>query len=145
MGALGTFQVGWGLTIFIGVGVVLVTGYNLEIWHGRLHSGAVFALGWGSFPLLTAYYAQASAIRASAVMGAIFAYFLSQAQRALSTEARDLRRRVVTVQGERVYGSGARVMLTRSSLLRPVEHALVALSWCTCLLGAALVVARTGH
>ena len=47
--------------IFIAVGVVLVVGYNLEIWHGRLHNGTVFALGWGSFPLLTAYYAQAGA------------------------------------------------------------------------------------
>ncbi|HTV12725.1 MAG TPA: hypothetical protein VME20_12785 [Acidimicrobiales bacterium] len=145
LGVIGIYRVGWGLAAFILVGLVLVVGYNLEIWHGRLHGGVVFALGWGSFPLLTAYYAQASSLRASAVLGAVFAYFFSRAQRALSTEARDLRRRVVSVAGERVYETGTRVELTRDALLRPLEQALVALSWCTCVLGAALVVARTGY
>jgi hypothetical protein len=145
LGALGITRVGWGLAAFIVAGVTLVVGYNLEIWGGRLHNGVVFALGWGSFPLVTAYYAQASTIRPAVVVAAAFAYSLSYAQRALSTEARDLRRRVISVEGERTYAGAEHRAISRESLLLPLEHALVALSWSTGLLGAALIIARTGH
>ena len=145
IGALGIAQVGWGLAIFIAVGIVLVVAYNMELWHGRLHNDVTFALAWGSFPLLTAYYAQASTLRPAAVAGAAFAYALSRAQRVLSTDARDIRRRVVSLDGEQVYLDGSRRPLTRQSLLRPLERGLVSLSWATCLLGIGLVLARTGH
>jgi asparagine N-glycosylation enzyme membrane subunit Stt3 len=145
VGALGIAQVGWGLAVFIVVGVVLVMAYNLELWGGRLHNGAVFALGWGAFPLLTAYYAQATTIRPAAVAGAAFAFGLSSAQRELSTEAREVRRRVVAVEGERTYSDGARRPISQASLLRPLERGLLALSWSTCVLGVSLVLARTGH
>jgi len=145
LGALGASEVGWGLALFIAAGVVLVVGYNLEVWQGRLHNRTVFALGWGSFPLLTAYFAQASVLRASAVLAAAFAFFLSRAQRELSMEARDLRRRTVSIEGERVCTDGSRQPITRATLLRPLERALVSLSWSTCLLGAGMVVARTAH
>lgn len=145
IGAVGIAQVGWGLAIFIAVGVVLVVAYNMELWHGRLHNDTTFALAWGSFPLLTAYYAQVSTLRLAAVAGAGFAYGLSRAQRVLSTDARDIRRRVVSLDGEQVYADGARRALTRESLLRPLERGLLALSWSTCLLGIGLILARTGH
>jgi hypothetical protein len=137
--------VGWGLTVFIVVGVVLVVAYNLELWGGRLHNRTVFALGWGSFPLLTAYYAQAATVRPAAVVGAAFAFGLSTAQRELSSEARDLRRRVVAVEGERTYADGTRRPISHANLLQPLERGLVALSWSTCLLGVSLVLVRTGH
>jgi hypothetical protein len=145
LGALGIDQVGWGLAVFIVVGVALVVTYNLELWGGRLHNGTMFALGWGSFPLLTAYYAQAATIRPAAVAAAAFAFGLSRAQRELSMEAREVRRRVVAVEGERTYSDGSRRPISHASLLRPLERALVALSWSTCLLGVSLVLARTGH
>jgi hypothetical protein len=145
LGALGTEQVGWGLAVFIVVGVALVVTYNLELWGGRLHNGTMFALGWGSFPLLTAYYAQAATIRPAAVAAAAFAFGLSRAQRELSMEAREVRRRVVAVEGERTYSDGSRRPISHTSLLRPLERGLVALSWSTCLLGVSLVLARTGH
>jgi len=145
LGVLGTEQVGWGLAVFIVVGVALVVTYNLELWGGRLHNGTMFALGWGSFPLLTAYYAQAASIRPAAVVGAAFAFGLSSAQRELSMEAREVRRRVVAVEGERTYSDGSRRPISHTSLLRPLERGLVALSWSTCLLGVSLVLARTGH
>jgi hypothetical protein len=145
IGALGIEQVGWGLAVFIAVGVFMVVAYNLELWHGRFHNDAVFALAWGSFPLLTAYYAQVSTLRPAALLGAAFAYGLSRAQRALSSEARDIRRRVVAVEGERAYADGSHLPISRASLLRPLERSLLALSWSTCLLGVGLVVARTGH
>jgi hypothetical protein len=145
LGALGAEQVGWGLAVFIVVGVVLVVAYNLELGGGRLHNGTVFALGWGSFPLLTAYYAQATTIRPAAVVGAAFAFGLSSAQRELSTEARDVRRRVLTVEGDRTYSDGTHRPISHASLLRPLERGLVTLSWSTCLLGISLVLVRTGH
>lgn len=143
LGALGVARVGWGLTVFIAVGVVLVVGYNLELW--GLHSDVWFALAWGSFPLLTSYYAQSGTIRLAAVAGALYAFGLSKAQRDLSTEARDLRRRVLEVSGEKRYADGSRRALSRESLLGPVEASLVALSWSTCALGVGLVFARVGY
>jgi hypothetical protein len=145
LGLVGIARVGWGLAGFIVVGVGLVVAYNLELWNGRLHNDVVFALSWGAFPLLTAFYAQAATLRLSAVVGAAFAYGLSLAQRALSTDARDLRRRVGSVTGERVYADGRRSAISRASLLHPLERALVALSWSTCLLGVALVLSRSGY
>lgn len=145
LGAIGTEQVGWGLSVFIVVGVVLVVAYNLEPWHGRLHNDTTFALAWGSFPLVTAYYAQAATVRPAVLAAAAFAYGLSRAQRVLSAEARDIRRRVVSIEGERIYADGARSTITRQSTLAPLERSLVALSWSTCVLGVSLVVARTGH
>lgn len=145
LGVIGTDEVGWGLSIFIVVGVVLVVAYNLELWHGRLHNDTTFALGWGSFPVLTAYYAQATTLRPSVVAVAVFAYGLSRAQRVLSAEARDIRRTVVSVEGERIYADRSRLAITRGSMLAPLERGLVALSWSTCALGVGLVVARTGH
>ncbi len=145
LGAEGVYRVGWGLAGFIAVGLVLVVAYNLELWGGRLHNDAVFALGWGAFPLLTSYFAQTATLGPAAVAAAAFAAGLSAAQRVLSTEARQLRRRVVSVSGERVYRDGTRAMLTRQVLLGPVEKALATLSWSTCALGVALVLSRTGH
>ena len=143
LGGFGVARVGWGLAIFIAVGVVLVVGYNLELW--GLHNDIWFALAWGSFPLLTAYYAQAGTVRPAAVAGALFAFGLSKAQRTLSTEARDLRRRAVQVSGEKTYADGSRRTLSRESLLRPVEASLMVLSGSTCALGVGMVLARAGH
>ena len=145
MGALGVSRVGWGLLGFMAVGVGAVLAYNLEWCHGKLHNDATFAATWGAFPLLTAYFAQTGTLRPAALLGAGFAYGLSRAQRTLSTEARQLRRRVVSVSGERVCADGSRQAISRASLLAPLEQALVALSWATCALGVGLVVARAGH
>ncbi|MBV8463699.1 MAG: hypothetical protein JO368_10420 [Acidimicrobiales bacterium] len=144
IGIVGIARVGAGLVAFIALGVVFVVGYNLELWGGRLHNDAVFALAWGSFPLLTAYFAQTGTIRLEAAFGALFAYGLSRAQRVLSTDARQLRRRVRSVTGQSVDADGTRRSVTRESLLRPLERALVALSWSVAALGIAMVLSRTG-
>lgn len=145
IGAIGISRVGWGLAAFIAAGAAIVIAYNLEVWGGRLHNDATFALAWGAFPVLTAYYAQSSTLRPAALVAAAFAYGLSQAQRRLSTEARDVRRRVLSVEGQKRYRDGDAVPITRESLLGPVERSLVALSWSTCALGVAMVLAHTGH
>jgi hypothetical protein len=145
IGVVGAEKVGWGLGIFMAVGVILVIGYNLELWHGRLHNDFVFALAWGAFPLLTAYYAQAGTIRLPAVVAAAFAFGMSRAQRVLSTDARRLRRRVRSVEGVRIDLDGTREAISQSTLLRPLEQTLVALSWSMPAIGIALILARTGH
>lgn len=146
LGIAGVARVGWGLALFIGAGTAIVVAYNLELWGGRLHNDTTFAVAWGSFPVLTAYYAQASTLRPAAMVAAVFAYGLSHAQRVLSTEARDLRRRVLSIDGQKVYElGGTEVPITRESMLRPIERGLMALSWATCALAVALVLARTGH
>lgn len=140
IGCFGVARVGWALGAFIAAGVALVLGYNLEMW--GLHNDFVFALAWGSFPLLTAYFAQAGTLHLAALAGAVFAFGLSKAQRTLSTEARDMRRRVTEVSGEKKYKDGTVRVLSRESLLGPVEAALVALSWSTCALGVGMVLSR---
>jgi hypothetical protein len=142
LGVAGVLRVGVGLIAFVVIGSVVVVAYNLETWGGRLHSDMVFAAGWGAFPVLTAYFAQTGTLRPAALLGAAFAYGLSQAQRVLSTEARTLRRRVQTVEGHRVMAGGSCEPLSRPGLLQPFERALVSLSWSTCALGLGLVAAH---
>lgn len=143
LGAVGISRVGWGLAGFIVAGGIVVVAYNLELWGGRLHNDATFAVAWGAFPVVTAYYAQTSTLRPAALVAALYAYGLSKAQRALSTEARDMRRRVASVGGHKTYRDGSVVPLTNLSILGPIERSLAALSWSTCALGVALVVAHT--
>jgi hypothetical protein len=143
LGIAGVDRVGWGLTAFVVAGVVLVTAYNLELWGGRLHNDVTFAAAWGAFPVLTAYYAQTGTVKLAALLGASYAYGLSHAQRVLSTEARRLRRRVVSVEGHRFLDDGSCEPISRASLLRPLERTLVALSWSTAVLGVALIAARS--
>lgn len=142
IGIAGTARMGWPLGVFILTGVILVLAYNLELWGGRLHNDAVFAAAWGAFPVVTAYYAQAGTLRVAALLGAVFAYGMSHAQRVLSTQARQLRRRVIAVEGQLTLGDGSRQEITRSSLLRPFERALMALSWSSCALGLSLIASH---
>ena len=140
LGIVGIARVGAALVAFMAVGAVLVVAYNLELAGGRLHNDTTFALAWGSFPVLTAYYAQTGTLSAAAVLAAAYAYGLSLAQRHLSSEARQVRRRVATIDGQKTYNDGTTAPITRDTILGPIERALVALSWSTCAIGIALVV-----
>jgi hypothetical protein len=94
--AIGVFAaVRWTpwLLAFVAFGAFIVPAYNLELLGGRLHNGLWFALAWGAFPVLTAYFAAAETIRAEAVLAAAFAALLSWAQQVLSTPVRAVRRR----------------------------------------------------
>lgn len=143
LGIAGIGRVGPGLAVFIAVGVLLNVGYNLELFNGRLHNDIIFAAAWGAFPLLTAYYAQAETIRPAVICAAAFAYWHSTAQRALSTPARTLRRRVDSIDGTVTDSDGIVTQLTRSQLLAPLETALRAMAWSTVALAVALVAYRT--
>jgi len=142
LGVAGLGRVGPGLLLFIAAGAGLTCGYNLELLGGRLHNDVTFAVAWGAFPVLTAYYAQAERLGWPALLGAVGAYSLSNAQRALSTPARTLRRRTASVDGTVVGRDGARHPIDIAGLLGPLEAALKAMTGAVVALAAALVVAR---
>ena len=101
-----------------------------------------FALGWGAFPALTAYFAQTGTIRVEAVFVAAGCAAISAAQRVLSTPVRRLRRTVASVSGELVTTEGAHEPLDASSLRSAPEGALRWLSAAVPLLALGLLVTK---
>lgn len=142
LGAYGAATIDPWIGVFVAVGVFLVLAYNLELAAGRFHSDLWFALAWGGFPLLTAYFAQTGSIRADAVLGAAFASLVSFAQRRLSTQVRDVRRRVVSVSGRVERRDGSDEPVTRETLLAAPEAALRALALACVALAVGLLVMR---
>jgi hypothetical protein len=142
LGIAGAVVVGPALGVFIAIGLVIALGYNLELFGGRLHSDTVFAVGWGAFPVLTAYSAQHDALSLAAVLAATFAMATSAAQRQLSTPARALRRRTSSVDGEIVDAEGHRSEISSASLLAPLEGSLKWLSLSMVALATAIALAR---
>ncbi len=142
LGIAGMAVIGPWLLPFIAVGVLFVFAYNLELLHGRVHGDFWFALSWGAFPVLTAYFAQTGRVSIAAVGVAAACYAVSYAQRMLSTPARMLRRRTRGVSGTVTLNDGTELALDGQVLLRPLERALSALSWGVVLLAAGLVVSR---
>jgi hypothetical protein len=143
IGLVGAVRYDLWLLVFIAFGVFIVVAYNLELGGSRFHNDAWFAIAWGGFPLLTAYFAAAQEIRAAAVIAAVFASFSSYAQRLLSTQVRLVRRRVTSVSGTVDYRDGRSEPVTAQMLMRAPEEALRALAVATIALAVALVVLRT--
>jgi hypothetical protein len=89
IGALAVPHAGALLVPCIAVGVVLVVGYNLELFGGRLHTDLGFAAAWGGFPVAVGYLAQRPPLWHLPTLGAaaavVAATALSLAQRRLST------------------------------------------------------------
>jgi hypothetical protein len=142
LGIAGVFVIGPWLLPFIALGVFFVFAYNLELLRGRLHGDFWFALSWGAFPVLTAYFAQTGRLSLAALAVAGAGYALSYAQRMLSTPARLLRRRSRSVTGAVTLADGTQVSLDRPTLLRPLERALAASSWGIVALSLGLVASR---
>ncbi|MHB8593313.1 MAG: hypothetical protein ACYDB3_03120, partial [Acidimicrobiales bacterium] len=144
LGAVGVAQVGLSLVPCIVIGPLLVVAYNAELFGGVVHTDVGFALAWGAFPVLTAYVAQAQRVTLAAGLGALGAFALSLAQRALSTPARRLRRSVRSVQGSLTMADGTHSVIDERLLLAPLERALRTMSWAVVATAAALAVARLG-
>jgi hypothetical protein len=142
LGIAGVWVVGPWLLPFIATGVFFVFAYNLEMLRGRVHGDFWFALSWGAFPVLTAYFAQTGRVSLAAVAAAAAGYALSYAQRMLSTPARLLRRRSRSVDGALTLNDGSQVALDKPTLLRPLERALAALSWGIVALSLGLIASR---
>lgn len=142
LGIHGTVSISPWLWAFIGVGAFLVVAYNLELFGGMFHSDAWFALGWGAFPALTAFFAQTGTIRSEAVLVAAGCAVISMAQRVLSTPVRRLRREVATVDGVLVMADGTREALDARAIRAAPEGALRWMSLAMPLIAAALLVTR---
>jgi len=142
LGVFGALETSGYLGIFIVVGIVLALGYNLELFHARLHTDLVFALAWGSFPVLTGYFAQHSALNLAAFIAALYGALVAGTQRQLSTPARNLRRHVSHVEGAQVGIDGSSVVITKEGQLQPLENALRTLCWAAAAIAASLVSVR---
>jgi hypothetical protein len=139
---LGLVYGGWKLLPFVIAGGVLVYGYNLEVFGGILHSDIWFAVAWGAFPVLVGAYAQHLTLSIAAAVAAVAAFFLSLGQRALSTPARMLRRRVSGVAVRLTFNDGTTAELGRADLLAPIERALRYFVWATSAVALAMVLVR---
>ena len=142
LGLAGIPGIGWGLLLFIALGVIFVFAYNLELLGGHMHGDFWFALSWGAFPVLTAYFAQTASVSLAALAMAAAAFALSYGQRALSTPARSLRRRTRSVSGMVTMTDGSEVALDEAALLQPLEKGLRAFSWGVVALAAGLLASR---
>lgn len=142
IGVIGAATISLWLLVLVAVGVLLVVGYNLELFGGRMHSGLWFAVGWGAFPAFTAFWVQAGEVRAEGLLVAAACLMLSATQRRLSAPVRELRRRTMSVSGEQRLMNGHIVELDAARIAAPMEGALMACATGMVLLAAALVVAR---
>ena len=130
IGVAGTFVVSATLAPLVVAGGFMVVAYNLELFGGRFHTAFWFAAAWGAFPALTGWWSNALALhsagQAIAASAAVLACFwLSAAQRRLSTPVREARRERSTTAGT-----------------EPLERALRLLVWASVLIAVALVAAR---
>lgn len=142
VGAYGVATVSLTLIPFVAFGVAICVAYNLELFGGRFHGDAWFALAWGAFPAWTAYWANALHFSLTGVLVALACAGLSVAQRRLSTPARNLRRRTTAVSGTQQLADGTALTLDRAVLLAPLDGALRALSLALPLLAAGLLAVR---
>jgi hypothetical protein len=142
LGIVGVFLVSAYLLVFIVIGVLVAVAYNLELFRGRLHSDLVFALSWGTFPLLTSYFAQHGRLSVASLFAGVFAGLISQTQRQLSSPARDIRRRTTSIEGRQVLADGSVVLISERSMLAPLERALRSLCWASVTLALALLYLR---
>jgi hypothetical protein len=142
LGIVGVLTVSWSIAPFIVAGAFIVAAYNLELFGGRFHTDFWFAAAWGAFPALTSYWANALSIRVPGLLVTLACFWLSVAQRRLSTPVRTLRRKTVSVTGSQTLADGSRIELSPEQLAEPLDGALRALAVALVLLASALVIVR---
>ena len=147
IGIAGCFVVSASLLPLVAIGAFLVPAYNLELAGGRFHTDFWFAAAWGGFPALVGWWSNALAVHTAgeAIAGiavVVACFWLSVAQRRLSTPVRALRRRTVAVTGEQRLDDGTTVELDAARLAAPLDGALRALSVALPALAIALVAIR---
>ena len=128
IGVLGAVQVSPWLLVFVAFGLFIAPAYNLEWFGGRFHSDVWFAVSWGAFPLLTAYFVTAERLSIAAALGAAMAVALSLAQRTLSERVRGLRRRASSIEGSVHHSDGTVEVIDRRWATASDERALLLIS-----------------
>jgi hypothetical protein len=147
IGVAGVFVASASLIPFVIAGVFLVLAYNLELFGGRFHNDFWFAAAWGAFPALTGWWSNALGIgdvgeALAAAAATLGCFWLTIAQRRLSTPVRELRRRTESLQGTQRLDNGEVRELSVAALSAPLDGALRAVSVGLPLLAAALVAVR---
>jgi hypothetical protein len=142
LGIAGAVLASAWLLAFVAFGVFIVPAYNLGWFGGRFHSDLWFALAWGAFPFLTAYWASAETFAPSAVAGAATCFALSLAQRTLSTRVRTIRRGVETLEGTITYSDGRREEISKKLALAADERALMLLAFSVVALSVSVLLLR---
>jgi hypothetical protein len=142
IGIVGAIFASPWLLAFVAFGSFIAPAYNLEWFRGRFHSDVWFALAWGVFPFLTAYFASAEHFEASALFGAAAVFTLSLAQRTLSRRVRTVRRGVRGIEGSIIYADGSVEDIDRRWALAADERALMLMAAATTALGLAAFVVR---
>jgi hypothetical protein len=127
---------------FVAAGAFIVAAYNLELFGGRFHTDLWFAAAWGGFPALTGYWINALRPSLPGLLVAASCFMFSVAQRRLSTPARELRRRTVSLSGRQELSDGAVVELDAARLAAPLDGALRACALALVVLATGLVIAR---
>ena len=139
IGIVGVTMFGPLFFLLVALGASTVVLYGLEV--PFVHSDVGFALGWGAFPVVATAYAT-GAHPVPIVLAAIAAALLSLAQRRLSTRARSIRRRAVSVSGEIVYSDGSRESIDPGALIGAAEGALAILWLAVLAVSLAVLLAR---
>ena len=127
---------------FVAFGGFIVVSYNLGLWHNRFHTDLWFAFSWGAFPVLTAYWVNASRVDVAVVLLAVACFFMTLVQRTLSTPVKTIRRKALSVEGYIELADGERLNLNSESLISVPERALVLLGAAIVVLAACLLVFR---
>ena len=139
IGIVGVTMFGPFFFLLVALGASTVVLYGLEV--PFVHSDVGFALGWGAFPVVATAYAT-GAHPVPIVLAAIAAALLSLAQRRLSTRARSVRRRAVSVSGEIVYSDGSKESVDAGALIGAAEGALAILWLAVLAVSLAVLLAR---
>jgi hypothetical protein len=142
IGVAGAITISAWLAPLVALGAFLVVAYNLELFGGRVHDDAWFALAWGGFPAFTGYFVNALQVRPAGLLVAGACCLLSAAQRRLSTPVRELRRRTAHVTGTLTLTNGDTRELDAQQLAEPLEGALRVLWLALVLLAIGLVAVR---
>ena len=121
IGLVGATMFGPVFLLFVAAGASVVVLYGFEV--PFVHSDVGFAVGWGAFPVAATAYAT-GAHPVPTILAALAAALMSLAQRRLSTRARLIRRRAVSVSGEIVYSDGSKESIDAPSLIGAGEGAL---------------------
>ena len=108
IGLIGAVLASPWLLAFVAFGAFMAPAYNLEWFRGRFHTDFWFAVAWGAFPFLTAYFASAERFEAPVHVGAaaVFALSLSPAY----SQPRGCVRyaaRFAAIEGRAVYADGS--------------------------------------
>jgi hypothetical protein len=142
IGIAGAVIVSAWLIPLVVAGTFLALAYNLELFGGWFHTDLWFAVAWGAFPAFTGWFVEALQVRVEGLLVAFTCFLISLAQRRLSTPARELRRRTISVTGQQIVRDGQVRELDKDYLLAPLEGALSALWMAMVVLAVTLVVTR---